>query len=113
MTDSNLDVARLSSRISALEKANRRWKTGGMLLFVFLVAAAFLTGYKAYAQRSVPGHVPNTVVAREFILMGPHGHARGRMTVVNGKPALQFYDSDGRLWWFAPPKFGVSSVKTK
>jgi hypothetical protein len=54
MTDPNLDIARLSSRISALEKANRRWKMGGLILFVVFVAAASLTGYRAYAQMSVP-----------------------------------------------------------
>jgi hypothetical protein len=113
MTDPNLDIARLSQRVSALEKANRRWKMGGLFLFIILVAAASLTGYRGYAQRSMPGPVSNTVAAREFVLMGPQGELRGRMSVVDGKPALQFYDSTGRLWWYAPPKMGVVPVKDK
>jgi hypothetical protein len=116
MTDPNLDIARLSSRINALEKANRRWRMGGLFLFVFLVAATSLTGYRAYAQLRVPPMpkaVPDAIAAHEFVLMGPHGELRGRMKVIDGKPALQFYDSSGQLWWYAPPKMGVVPVKDK
>jgi hypothetical protein len=116
MTDPNLDIARLSSRISALEKANRRWMMGGLIFFVVFVAAASLTGYRAYAQLSAPAMpkaVANAVAAHEFVLMGPHGELRGRISVIDGKPALQFYDSTGRLWWYAPPKMGVVPVKDK
>lgn len=113
MTDPNLDIARLSSRISALEKANRRWKMGGLLLFIVLVAAASLTGYNAYAQHSTLRSVPNAVAAKEFVLMGPHNRVMGRIAVIKGKPALQFYDSAGQLWWYAPPKMGVVPVKDK
>ena len=116
MTDPNLDIARLSHRISALEKANRRWKMGGLILFVILVAAASLTGYRAYAQMSAPAPpktVPKAVAAREFVLMGPQDRIMGRIAVIKGKPALQFYDSTGRLWWYAPPKMGVEPVKAK
>ena len=113
MTEPNLDIARLSSRISALEKANRRWKMGGLFLFIFLVATAFLTGYSAYAQRSMTSPVSGTVAAKQFVLIGPHGRARGRIAVIKGKPALQFYDSTGRLWWYAPPKMSVEPVKVK
>jgi hypothetical protein len=113
MTDPNLDIARLSLRISTLEKANRRWKMGGLFLFIILAVVASLTGYRAYAQRSTAGPVSNTVAAREFVLMGPHGELRGRMSVVDGKPALQFYDSAGQLWWYAPPKMGAVPVKDK
>ena len=107
MADLNLDMARLSSRISALEKANRRWKLAGLFLLVFLVATALLTGINSYAQRSTQKHVSATIVAHQFVLMSKHGRILGRMGVVDGKPVLQFYNSDGRLWWFAPPKFGT------
>ena len=113
MIDPNLDIVRLSSRISALEQTNRRWKLVGLLLLVFLTGTAFLTRFKAYAQRSTTPHVLPAVAAHEFVLMGPSGHARGRMIVIHGKPALQFYDSAGRLWWFAPPKIGVTPTKIK
>lgn len=113
MSDSSFDVARLSARISALEKANRRWKIGGLFVFLFLMTAALLTGFNVYAQRSVRHYVPKAVAAREFILMGPHGHALGRLAVVKGKPALQFYNDAGQLWWYAPPKMEVEPVKSK
>jgi hypothetical protein len=113
MSDPNLDIARLSSRISALEKANRRWKLGGLILFVFLVAAASLTGYRAYAQHSMVRPVAKAVAAKEFVLIGPNGGVMGRIAVIKGKPALQFYDSAGQLWWYAPPKMGVEPVKAK
>lgn len=111
MADSNLDIARLSSRISALEKENRRWKVTGLLLLVFLVATALLTGINTYAQRSAQRSVSGTVVAHEFVLMSSHGRILGRMGVVAGRPVLQFYTSNGRLWWFAPPKGGVVPVQ--
>ena len=79
MTDPNLDIARLSSRISALEKANRRWKMGGLFLFISLVAAASLTGYKAYAQHSMARPVANAVAAKEFVLIGPNGAPGGAL----------------------------------
>ena len=113
MNDPKLDMARLSSRISALEKANRRWKIGGMCLLVLLTAAAFLTGFQVYAQRSAPRHIANAVAAHEFVLMGQNGEPRGRLGVIDGKPALQFYDQAGKLWWYAPPKMGVVPVKNK
>ena len=113
MSDPNLEIASLSSRICALEKANRRWKTGGLFLFVILMAATLLTGFKVYAQRSTPRQIANAVAAHEFVLMGPHGELRGRIAIVKGKPALQFYDKAGQLWWYAPPKMGVVPVKEK
>jgi hypothetical protein len=113
MSDPNLDIASLSSRISALEKANRRWKTGGLFLFIILMAAALLTGFKVYAQRSTPRQIANAVAAHEFVLMGPHGEPRGRIGVIDGKPELQFYNEAGKLWWYAPPKMGVVPVKEK
>ncbi len=116
MTDPNLDIAHLSHRISTLEKANRRWKMGGLVLFIIMMAAASLTGYRAYAQLSAPAMpkpVPNAVAAREFVLMGPQDRIMGRIAVIKGKPALQFYDSTGQLWWYAPPKMGVEPVKDK
>lgn len=113
MSDSKLEIASLSSRISALEKANRRWKAGGLFLFVLLMATALLTGFKVYAQRRAPRHIAKAVAAHEFVLMGQHGQLRGRLCVVDGKPALQFYDEDGQLWWYAPPKMGVVPVKEK
>ena len=113
MSDPIPEIAHLSSRISALERANRRWKLGGLILFVFLVAAASLTGYRAYAQHSMVRPVAKAVAAKEFVLIGPNGGVMGRIAVIKGKPALQFYDSAGRLWWFAPPKMGVEPVKAK
>lgn len=106
MTDPNVEIIRLSSRISALEKANRRWKVGGLLLLVFLVGTALLTGFRAYAQHSTQRPFSGTVVAHEFVLMSSHGRVLGRMGVVKGEPVLQFYNPDGQLWWFAPPKTG-------
>ncbi len=113
MSDPNLEIASLSSRISALEKANRRWKTGGLFLFIFLMVSAILTGYNAYAQRSTPQHIAKAVAAHEFLLMGPNGEPRGRIGVIDGKPELQFYNEAGKLWWYAPPKMGVVPVKEK
>jgi hypothetical protein len=116
MSDSNPDIALLSQRISALEKVNRRWRMGGLFLFILLVAAASLTGYRAYAQLrapAMPKAVASAVAAREFVLMGANGQIMGRIAVIDGKPALQFYDSTGQLWWYAPPKMGVVPVKDK
>lgn len=113
MGDPSLDIARLSSCISTFENANRRWRMNGMALFILLAIAALLSGYRAYAQRSAPRSVPKAVAAREFVLMGPQGRVTGRIAVINGKPALQFYDNAGQLWWYAPPKMGVVPVKIK
>ena len=45
--------------------------------------------------------------------MGQHDRMMGRIAVIDGKPALQFYNSAGQLWWYAPPKMGVVPVKNK
>jgi|GEM_PF-1277620 hypothetical protein len=116
MTDPSLELKCLSARISSLERANRRWKVGALLLFVTLVVAALLTGFNGYAQLkspAVPQLVPDTVAAHEFFLIGARGEIRGRIGMVDGKPSLQFYDNTGKLWWYAPPKMGVVPVHVK
>lgn len=114
MTDSHLDISQLAARLSALEKTNRRWKMGSLLLFLALVATAFLTGPLSFAGRSSEKAAPKAVTAQEFILKDSQGHVRGRMmTTVKGNPSLQFYDSAGRLWWFAPPKVGAMPLASR
>ena len=110
MTDSQNDIAGLAARLSALEKANRRWRMGSLLLFVLLVAAVSLMGTRSFAGLDVEKPAPKAVVAREFVLQDAQGNVRGRMTMMAGNPVLQFYDRDGQLWWFAPPKMGVLPI---
>ena len=102
MTDR--DFARLAARLSALEKANRRWRMGSLLLFVILVAAVLLAGPLSFAGRSVKKSAPKTVTADQFVLTDLQGRVRGRMTVIKGNPVLDFYDEAGQLWWSAPVK---------
>jgi len=113
MTEQGHDLEYLSRRISALERANRRWKVGVLLLLVILTGAALLTGFDAYAQRTTPSYIRNRVAAREFDLTGLNGRVMGRMAIVDGMPVLQFYDNAGKLWWYAPPKMGVVPVQVK
>lgn len=111
MSNPNTEVAQLALRIRALEKAQRRWKIASPLVLIFLVAAAYLTGARSYAaQFRTTESVPSSIAAHEFALMGADGQVRGRMRVVEGKPVLQFYNSAGELWWFAPPKIGATGV---
>jgi hypothetical protein len=110
MTDSHNEIARLSSRVSALEKSNRRWQLGALLLFVLMVAAVFLTGPKSIAWPGTKGPISKAVVAQEFLLTDSHGNVRGRMTMDHGQPILQFFNKAGQVWWFAPPKTGFLPV---
>jgi hypothetical protein len=110
MNDQQDGFALLASRLSALEKSNRRWRLGSLLLFVLLVAAVVLAGPVSFAGHSEEKPGAQAVVAHQFILTDAHGQVRGRMTVADGNPVLQFYDKEGQLWWFAPPKMGVLPV---
>lgn len=110
MSNPNTEVAQLALRIRALEKAHRRWKIASLLVLIFLVAAAYLTGARSYAQFRTTESVPSSIAAHEFVLMGSDGQVRGRMRIDQGKPVLEFYNSAGELWWFAPPKIGATGV---
>ncbi len=109
MTDTQSEFASLSSRVTALEKSNRRWRLVGLAL-VLVLFAAVLSGPKSYAVISAALNHPTAVTANEFILKDSGGHVRGRMTIVDGVPMIEFYNAAGQLWWFAPPKFGLQNV---
>lgn len=107
------DFAGLAERLSSLERANRRWRLGSLLLFVLLAATVFLSGPLSFARHSATKASSKAVVAREFILQDAAGNVRGRMAIMDGQPVLQFYDATGRLAWSAPPKGGVFLLTTK
>jgi len=110
MNDSHHDIARLSSRISALEKSTRRWQAGAFFLFVLMVAVVLLAGPQSFAWPGTKKPVHKAVVAQEFLLTDSHGNVRGRMTMNHGQPILQFFNKAGQVWWFAPPKRGFLPV---
>lgn len=109
MTDTQSEFAKLSSRLTALEKSNRRWRLVGLAL-VLVLFAVVLSGPKSYAVISAAFNHPTAVTAKEFILKDSGGNVRGRIAVVHGVPMIEFYNAAGQLWWFAPPKFGPENV---
>jgi hypothetical protein len=76
-------------RLENVEAQNRRMKRAGLAALV-LAASAFLIGSVAPGSR--------TIRAREFILLGPDGAARAKLTIAGetaGGPGLVLLDRNG------------------
>jgi hypothetical protein len=117
------DLAELFVRIERLEKQNRRWKIAGSV--ALLSAVALVCVGAGQGDRIEPPSISaSTVEAREFVLKDADGHIRARLSfpptvrmermvgpgglyqllpgVDPDQAALQFYDEDGNVVWFAP-----------
>ncbi len=88
------EVRGTAQRISKLERENRFWKLGAVLAILAL-AISLTAGVRA--QERANSLRAATVEAQHFILTNPDGKAMGRITIVNGRPVMELYDSNGKL----------------
>jgi hypothetical protein len=97
MKTSAFDIQELVIRITELEKQNRRWKTGGLLI---LAVFTLLLTANARAQKSGQGDsTRKTLEAQTFKLKDADGTLRGLLGVADGKANLELYDRAGRVTW--------------
>jgi hypothetical protein len=96
MTDA--DCKGLLARIMKLERQNRLWKTG-VLLMLLVTLLSLTTGVTAQGDPGVRA-TKTSVEAQAFILKDSAGAMRGKMTVDGDRhPLLEFYDLDGNVIW--------------
>ena len=92
------DYNRLLARMKKVEGQNRVWKMAGLLALLTLgfLQTANLTARQK--DQDAPLRA-KTVEAQTFLLKDDAGTLMGRMTVSNGQPVLELYDSSGGIIW--------------
>jgi hypothetical protein len=80
------DFQMLAERIKKLERQNRLFKRGGIIL-VFSCFTLLLMGQARPAAK--------TVEAQDFVLRDASGAARAELSMLSGEPFLRFFDSKG------------------
>jgi len=96
MKASAIDIQGLAIRITKLERQNRRWKIGGLLM---LVLFTLLLAVNVKAQKGGKGSSTKTLEAQAFALKDADGTLRGLLGVADGKARLELYDTTGRVTW--------------
>ena len=97
MKASAIEIQGLAIRITELERQNRRWKIGGLLV---LVLFTLLLAADVKAQKGAKGNsTGKTLEAQAFALKDADGTLRGLLDVADGKAKLELYDSAGRVTW--------------
>ena len=97
MKASAIDIQGLAIRITELERQNRRWKIGGLLM---LVLFTLLLAVNVKAQKGGKGSsTGKTLEAQAFALKDADGTLRGLLGVADGKAKLELYDTTGRVTW--------------
>jgi hypothetical protein len=83
----------LCQRMERLEKSNRRWRLGALLLALGC-AVLILAGFD-FAQPNVMK--ARTVEAQSFVLRDADGPIRARMAIGDDGPRLSFFDEQGNV----------------
>jgi len=83
----NCDIEALEKRIERLERQNRRVKWLGFVLVALATATA------TWGQKDKSSDV--VVQAQKFELWDDAGRLRADLLMLNGEPALRFFDKDG------------------
>lgn len=94
MESSIEDVRNMTYRVSKLERENRFWKFGAVLAILAL-AISLTAGVRAQERANLL-HA-GTVEAQHFILTNLNGKDMGRITIENGRPLIELYDSNGKV----------------
>lgn len=90
--------------LQELQKGQRRLKA--IVLLLGLVLGGVL--WTGLAAQPLPSP---RIVTRELVLEDSEGRIRARMSTRNGDPRIEFYDSSGRVLWFAPARPELMPVK--
>src|ERR1700732_5390474 len=84
----NPEAKMIENRLQRLEQSNRKLKFGCVVSFV--CAAAFVSiGAEQPTKR--------TIVANEFVLLGPDGHVRATLSSDNTEARLVFLDHSRKI----------------
>lgn len=94
MESSIEEVRGTAQRVSKLERENRFWKLGA-LLAILALAVSFTAGVRAQERANLLR--AGTVEAQHFILTNLNGKDMGRITIENGRPVMELYDSNGKV----------------
>lgn len=81
-----VQLDRMTKRLDRVERANRMMKVVGAIAFAAMLPIASVAAKSG----------PMSFAAQEFDLLGPGGNTTASLKSVNGTPALQFYDANGK-----------------
>lgn len=115
MSDNAPELHELLSRVGRLEKENRRFKRGALLLLAAAVTIGLMAQTKPQtpstssqkpkaaakpapkpAEPPPPGPVvATTVEAQSFVLKDANGHVRAELAMMGSTPSLKFRDESG------------------
>ena len=100
MTSSN-EFSDLSKRVQKLERQNRRWKLGTIVMA--LVFGSALTMAMAYRQTRKPSVLrAQTIETENFILRSANGQELGRISAASGSGMIELFNDDGHLIFKVP-----------
>lgn len=102
MDDNQADLRKLAGRIAKLERQNRFWKWGAVLMLVML-AFSLVTGLRAQETAQAPLRA-KTIEAERFILRGADGSVQGQWAVTPGGGKLTLWSPDGKVIWSSEPR---------
>ena len=110
MSENARELYELLSRVARLEKENRRFKRGALVL----LAIALSIGLLAQTKQAPPSQKPKarppvkpveppppgpvvatTVEAQSFVLKDANGHVRAELAMMGSTPSLKFRDESG------------------
>jgi hypothetical protein len=94
MESSIEEVRQMTHRVAKLERENRFWKFGAVLA-ILVLAVSLAAGVRAQERGNFLR--AGTVEAEHFILSNLNGKAMGRITIENGRPVMELYDSNGKV----------------
>jgi hypothetical protein len=77
----------LESRVVGLERQNRRWKCIGIGVFALVLATT------VWGQ----GESNRLVLGERFELRDVKGRVRAELAMLEGRPAMRFFDEDGNV----------------
>jgi len=109
MNSHDVEMHELLDRVGKLERQNRSWKIGSML--VILAIGISLTA-AARAQQTPAQQNPlraTTVVAQDFQLRDTAGVLRGELSISSGEPKFELYNAAGKVVWSTTPRFTAQS----
>jgi hypothetical protein len=111
VSENTRELYELLSRVACLEKENRRFKRGALLLLAVALSIGLLaqtkqappSSQKPKARPPVkpvepppPGPVvATTVEAQSFVLKDANGHVRAELALMGSTPSLKFRDESG------------------
>lgn len=103
MIDNQADFQKLAGRIAKLERQNRFWKWGGVLVLLML-AFSLVTGLRAQEAGAQAPMRAKTIEAERFILRGADGSVQGQWSVTPGGGKLTLWSPDGKVIWSSEPR---------